>query len=112
MPTFNDYERGPLVIDDDERILLANYQKGELAEVMKDFIQVYVKANMFYKESRSLKKKRKTERKLMKSFVISKRDAGTRVDRFIDKTFENLPKSLMYKEIRKRILRLIKALYK
>lgn len=48
----------------------------------------------------------------MKSFVISKRDAGTRVDRFIDKTFENLPKSLMYKEIRKRILRLIKALYK
>lgn len=45
----------------------------------------------------------------MKSFVISKRDAGTRVDRFIDKTFENLPKSLMYKEIRKRILRLIKS---
>ena len=30
----------------------------------------------------------------MKSFVISKRDAGTRVDRFIDKTFENLRSSL------------------
>lgn len=29
MPTFNDFERGPLVIDDDERIILANYQKGE-----------------------------------------------------------------------------------
>ena len=38
----------------------------------------------------------------MKSFVISKRDAGTRVDRFIEKTFESVPKSLMYKEIRKK----------
>lgn len=45
----------------------------------------------------------------MKSFVISKRDAGTRVDRFIEKTFESVPKSLMYKEIRKRILKLIKS---
>ena len=58
----------------------------------------------------------------MKSFVISKRDAGTRVDRFIDKTFENLPKSLMFPEVylsdnrenrikkyEKRILRLIKS---
>ena len=44
----------------------------------------------------------------MKSFVISKRDAGTRVDRFIDKTFENLPKSLMYKEIRKKKIKVNK----
>ena len=44
----------------------------------------------------------------MKSFVISKRDAGTRVDRFIDKTFENLPKSLMYKEIRKKNIKVNK----
>ena len=45
----------------------------------------------------------------MKSFVISKRDAGTRVDRFIDKTFENLPKSLMYKEIRKSVVQMTKS---
>ena len=44
----------------------------------------------------------------MKSFVISNRDAGTRVDRFIDKTFENLPKSLMYKEIRKKNIKVNK----
>ncbi len=56
---------------------------------MKDFIQVYVKANMFYKKSRSFEEEKKNRKeKLMKSFVISKRDAGTRVDRFIDKTFE------------------------
>lgn len=59
MPTFNDYERGPLVIDDDERIILANYQKGELAEIMKDFIQIYVKANMFYKEKQELEEEKK-----------------------------------------------------
>jgi hypothetical protein len=54
MPTFNDYEKGPLAIDDDERILLSNYRRGELAEVMRDFIQVYVKANIFYKELEEL----------------------------------------------------------
>jgi len=59
MPTFNDYEKGPLVIDDDERILLNPYQKGELAEVMKDFIQVYVKANIFYKEIQELEESKK-----------------------------------------------------
>ena len=53
MPTFNDYER----------ILLANYQKGELAEVMKDFIQVYVKANMFYKEKQELEEEKKNRKK-------------------------------------------------
>lgn len=48
-----------LVIDDDERIILANYQKGELAEIMKDFIQIYVKANMFYKEKQELEEEKK-----------------------------------------------------
>lgn len=59
MPTFNDYEKGPLAIDDDERILLNPYQKGEMAEVIKDFIQVYVKANIFYKEMQELEEEKK-----------------------------------------------------
>lgn len=62
MPTFNDYEKGPLVIDDDERILLNPYQKGELAEVIKDFIQVYVKANVFYKEIQELEEEKKNKK--------------------------------------------------
>lgn len=44
----------------------------------------------------------------MKSFVITKKDAGTRLDKFIFKTFENLPKSLMYKEIRKKNIKVNK----
>lgn len=59
MPAFNDYERGPLAIDDDERILPNPYEKGELAAVMKDFIQVYVKANIFYKEMQELEEEKK-----------------------------------------------------
>lgn len=59
MPTFNDYEKGPLAIDDDERILMNPYKKGELAEIIKDFIQVYVKANIFYKEIQELEEKKK-----------------------------------------------------
>lgn len=54
MPTFNDYEKGPLAIDDDEHILPLNYQEGELAEVIRGFIEVYVKANMFYREKAEL----------------------------------------------------------
>ena len=61
MPTFNDYEKGPLVIDDDERILMNPYKKGELAEVIKDFIQVYVKANIFYKEIQELEEEKKNK---------------------------------------------------
>lgn len=38
----------------------------------------------------------------MKSFTISKNDSGQRVDKFILKTFPKLPKSLMFKEIRKK----------
>lgn len=61
MPTFNDYEKGPLVIDDDERILMNPYKKGELAEIIRDFIQVYVKANIFYKEIQELEKEKKNK---------------------------------------------------
>lgn len=44
----------------------------------------------------------------MKEYIINSRDAGQRVDRFIAKTFENLPKSLMYKEIRKKNIKVNK----
>lgn len=50
MPTFNDFERGPLCIDDDERIINTVYNDGELFEQIHDIIMVYVKANAFYKE--------------------------------------------------------------
>lgn len=59
MPTFNDYEKGPLAIDDDERILMNPYKEGELAEIIKDFIQVYVRANIFYKEIQELEEEKK-----------------------------------------------------
>ncbi|MGN1419059.1 MAG: RluA family pseudouridine synthase [Acutalibacteraceae bacterium] len=40
----------------------------------------------------------------MKSFVISKNDANQRLDKYLTKSFPNLPKALMYKYIRiKRI---------
>lgn len=61
MPTFNDFERGPLAIDDDERILLNPYQEGEMAEVINDLIQVYVKANIFYKEIQELEEEKKSK---------------------------------------------------
>ena len=50
MPPFNDFERGPLCIDDDERIINTVYNEGELFEQIHDIIMVYVKANAFYKE--------------------------------------------------------------
>ena len=59
MPTFNDYENGPLAIDDDEHILLNPYKKGEMAEVIRGYIEVYVKANMFYKEIQELEEEKK-----------------------------------------------------
>lgn len=54
MPTFNDYEKGPLAIDDDEHILPLNYSEGDLAEIFRGYIEVYLKANMFYKEKQEL----------------------------------------------------------
>lgn len=50
MPTFNDWEKGPLCIDDDERIIKCPHDEGELYEHIHDIIMVYVKANAFYKE--------------------------------------------------------------
>ena len=50
MPTFNDFEKGPLCIDDDERLLANPYNEGELFEQIHDIIMVYMKANAFYKE--------------------------------------------------------------
>ncbi len=44
----------------------------------------------------------------MKSFTISAGDAGRRVDRFIRKTFPSMPSSLMYKEIRKKNIKVNK----
>ena len=61
MPTFNDFEKGPLAIDDDERILANPYKNGELAEIIKDFIQVYVRANIFYKEMQELEEEKKSK---------------------------------------------------
>ncbi|MBE6741116.1 MAG: hypothetical protein E7570_02325 [Ruminococcaceae bacterium] len=62
MPTFNDYEKGPLAIDDDERILYLNYNEGEMAEIIREFIEVYLKANMFYKEKRELEEEKKNKK--------------------------------------------------
>lgn len=59
MPTFNDYEKGPLAIDDDEHILPLNYQEGEMAEIIRGFIEIYLKANMFYKEKQELEEEKK-----------------------------------------------------
>ena len=44
----------------------------------------------------------------MKSFTISENDSGQRVDKFILKTFPKLPKSLMFKEIRKKNIKVNK----
>lgn len=44
----------------------------------------------------------------MKKFTISENDAGQRVDKFILKTFPKMPKSLMFKEIRKKNIKVNK----
>lgn len=62
MPTFNDYEKGPLAIDDDEHLLPPHYQEGEMAEIIRGFIEVYVKANMFYKEKAELEAEKQAKK--------------------------------------------------
>ena len=42
----------------------------------------------------------------MRSFVIGKNDAGQRLDKFITKAVPKLPKSLMYKYIRLKRIKL------
>ncbi len=42
----------------------------------------------------------------MKSITINSKDSGQRLDRFLSKTFDRLPKSLMFKEIRKKNIKI------
>lgn len=42
----------------------------------------------------------------MKTVTIGKNDAGQRVDKFLQKTFRSLPTTVMYKEIRKKNIKL------
>ncbi|MCI1964774.1 MAG: RluA family pseudouridine synthase [Oscillospiraceae bacterium] len=42
----------------------------------------------------------------MKTVVIGTNDAGQRLDKFLTKTFPNLPKSMLYKSIRKKNIKL------
>ena len=42
----------------------------------------------------------------MKEFNIKKNDSGQRLDKFLTKTFKNLPTSLMYKAIRKKDIKI------
>lgn len=44
----------------------------------------------------------------MKSITVSKSDAGQRVDRLIKKTYPKLPRSLMFKEIRRKNIKVNK----
>lgn len=41
----------------------------------------------------------------MKEIIITKNDAGQRLDKFISKRFKTMPKSLMYKYIRKKCIK-------
>lgn len=42
----------------------------------------------------------------MKAVTIGKNDAGQRLDKFLQKTYPNLPASMMYKSIRKKNIKL------
>ena len=42
----------------------------------------------------------------MKTVTVGKNDAGQRVDKFLQKTFRSLPTTVMYKEIRKKNIKL------
>lgn len=42
----------------------------------------------------------------MRSVIVKKNDAGQRVDKFIMKSFKNFPVSMMYKQIRKKNIKL------
>lgn len=44
----------------------------------------------------------------MKSIVVKKNDEGQRLDKFLLKTFESLPKSMMFKQIRKKNIKVNK----
>jgi 23S rRNA pseudouridine955/2504/2580 synthase len=44
----------------------------------------------------------------MKKIIVSKNDSGQRLDKFLLKSFETLPKSMMFKQIRKKNIKLNK----
>ncbi len=44
----------------------------------------------------------------MKSIIVKANDSGQRIDKFLLKTFESLPKSMMFKQIRKKNIKLNK----
>lgn len=44
----------------------------------------------------------------MKSFTVNRNDSGQRLDRVLLKMFPSLPRSLMYKEIRKKNIKVNK----
>ena len=44
----------------------------------------------------------------MKKIVVEKNDSGQRLDKFLLKTFESLPKSMMFKQIRKKNIKVNK----
>lgn len=48
----------------------------------------------------------RSKEKAMKEFIINKNDAGQRVDKFLTKSVPKLPKSLMYKYIRLKRIKL------
>ena len=46
-----------------------------------------------------------TGRDLMKTITINKNDAGQRLDKFLQKRFKTMPKSMMYMYIRKKCIK-------
>lgn len=42
----------------------------------------------------------------MKTIIVKENDAGQRIDKFLSKTFKNMPSSLMYKYIRKKRIKI------
>ncbi|MBR7073055.1 MAG: RluA family pseudouridine synthase, partial [Eubacterium sp.] len=42
----------------------------------------------------------------MKKITVTANDSGQRLDRFLQKTFESLPQSMMHKQIRKKNIKL------
>ena len=42
----------------------------------------------------------------MKQVIIRENDAGQRIDKFLTKTFPNLPQAMLYKSIRKKDIKL------
>ena len=61
MPAFHDPEKGPIVIDEDERIVPIKYNEGELSEHIRDYINVYLKGDPFYKERAELEAEKESK---------------------------------------------------